>query len=404
MTSTALMKYIMTRPGGVSSILEFVLAISVPWPVCMWDRIRRHGSFIGRQCLAVLILTLLNLIDAATYGRLIIPIPKYSSLGITIFLMSTFTAQLTFSLASSFHSGVTGAAIIENIPFIHAMCYALQSRGLDQEAVISTLMYACILTTMLYSFLFLVLAWSGTDRLVHQFPRSVLVGSMGGIGLFLIRTAVTLPNSHPSHSLYSAISIIVIPSMLALVALFGEKRLRYPFVAPIGSLLLFVLFHAVLMVFDISLDSARDNGWLLPENNALDASDAFGSIFSLLSRLDPKRVNFNGLYSLLGTIVSMALFGLLHVPINIPSYARSTGSSFNMHQELLAHCYSNFASCFFGFIPGYFVYANSVLFYKAGAQGRITGIALSILTLCLLFWINVVSFIPIIVVRQCFTF
>ena len=362
----------------------------------MWNRMRGKYIFISRQCLAVLILTMLNLIDAVTYGRLIIPIPNYSSLGMTIFLLSTFTAQLTFTLTSSFHSGVTGATIIENIPFIHTMCYTLLNQNLDLEVVISTLLYACILTTLLDSLLFFILAWSGMDRLVHQFPRSVLIGSMGGIGLFLIKTAITIPKY---HSIYSTIPIIVIPSLFALMALFGEKRFQYQFVAPIGSVLLFVLFHTVLVIFGVSFDGARENGWLLPNNTASDANGAINSILNLTSRLDPRRVDFGGLRSLSSTIISMALFGLLHIPINIPSYARSTNNSFSMHHELLAHCYSNFTSCFFGYVPVYFVYTNSLLFFKAGAQGRMTGVALAVSTLCLLFYINVASFIPIIMVH-----
>ena len=56
----------------------------------MWNGIRDNGAFLGRQLLAVLLLTMLNLIDAITYGQLIIPNPTYSSLGMTMFLLSTF--------------------------------------------------------------------------------------------------------------------------------------------------------------------------------------------------------------------------------------------------------------------------------------------------------------------------
>ena len=365
----------------------------------MWHGLRDGSAFLAKQLSAILLLTMLNLIDAVTYGRLIIPVTEYSSLGMTMFLLSTSTVQLVLTLTSSIHSGVTGATIIENIPFIHTMYYSLMQQGIAVESAISTLLYACILATLLESLLFFMLACSGMDRLVHQFPRSVLVGIMGGIGVFLIKTALGLALDHPSNSSLSMLFIILIPSIFALFALFGEKRLRYPFVAPVGSVLLFALFHAILVLFGIPMENARHHGWLLPRE-AVPADDANATTFllNLFTRLNPKDVNLKGLYSLLTTIVSMALFGLLHIPINIPSFARSTGSSFCMRQELLAHCYGNFASCFLGFVPGYFVYSNSVLFFKANAQGRLAGVGLSLTTVCLLFSISIASFIPIIMV------
>jgi sulfate permease, SulP family len=366
----------------------------------MWNAIRDNGAFLGRQLLAVLLLTMLNLIDAITYGRLIIPNPAYSSLGMTMFLLGTFTLQLTLSLSSSFRSGVTGASIIENIPFIHTMYYSLLSQGIDLEAAISTLLYACILATLLDSLLFLLLAWSGMDRLIHQFPRSVLVGTMGGIGLFLIRTAIRIASDNYKDSLLSTLSIILIPSVFALCALFGEKRMQYQFVAPMGSILLLVMFHLALILLRVPMESARDHGWLLPKDTITDTTDAFTSILNLFTRLNPKNINVKGLYSLLTTLLSMSLFGLLHLPINIPSFARSTNNSFCMHQELLAHCYANVASSLLGFLPGYFVYSNSVLFFKIGARGRMTSVVLSLATLCLLFSINIASFIPIIMVTD----
>ena len=159
-------------------------------------------------------------------------------------------------------------------------------------------------------------------------------------------------------------------------------------------------FMLALILFRVPMDSARDHGWLLPKDTITDTTDAFTSILHLFTRLNPKNINLKGFYSLLTTIISMSLFGLLHLPINIPSFARSTNNSFCMHQDYWHIVMPILLPALLGFIPGYFVYSNSVLFFKIGARGRMTSVALSLATLCLLFSINIASFIPVIMVTN----
>lgn len=78
---------------------------------------------------------------------------------------------------------------------------------------------------------------------------------------------------------------------------------------------------------------------------------------------------------------ALTFFGVLHVPINVPSLAFSVGEdNLDLDRELISHGLSNALSGFAGSIQNYLVYANSVLFYKSGGDSRVAGFMLAVFT------------------------
>jgi sulfate permease, SulP family len=78
---------------------------------------------------------------------------------------------------------------------------------------------------------------------------------------------------------------------------------------------------------------------------------------------------------------ALTFFGVLHVPINVPSLAFAVGEDdLSLDRELIGHGLSNALSGFAGSIQNYLVYANSQLFYKSGGDSRVAGVMLAILT------------------------
>ncbi len=87
----------------------------------------------------------------------------------------------------------------------------------------------------------------------------------------------------------------------------------------------------------------------------------------------------------LPTMVALVLFSLIHVPINIPAFALSTKVDVDMNQELVAHGYSNLLAGACGGLQNYMAYTQSVLYDKSGGTGRVSGIAVAMLTGVLFF-------------------
>lgn len=84
-------------------------------------------------------------------------------------------------------------------------------------------------------------------------------------------------------------------------------------------------------------------------------------------------------------MVALILFSLIHVPINIPAFALSTKVDVDMNQELIAHGISNMLAGVCGGLQNYMAYTQSVLYDKSGGTGRISGVAVAVLTAALFF-------------------
>ncbi len=356
--------------------------------------------------MAIFVATLLNLMDAATYGRLLFPIQaplfaKYDSLGICMYLLVTMVSQLVISLGSSFAMGATGCGMVENIPFYHTICFYVATRVFEEQEMLSTVLLAYMTCALATGTLFAGLAMLGFDRLVHRLPRVVLVGSMGGIGLFLTLTGLEMATVERLQ--FGSIIIIMFGSWItitlwavglgcAIAALLAELRYGRQFMTPLISAALLFCFYTVYWIQPCSIEELRELGWLL------DAPSGHLQPRDLFQTVHIASVNWRVFLRTLPTVFGAVIFGSIHVPINVPSYARITGQSFSMQRELWTQAVSNWATSIFGFLPNYFVYTNSLLFLRAGANHRMAGIGLAAATGAILWWgTPLIGYVPTIV-------
>ncbi|KAJ1815101.1 hypothetical protein LPJ75_002491, partial [Coemansia sp. RSA 2598] len=82
------------------------------------------------------------------------------------------------------------------------------------------------------------------------------------------------------------------------------------------------------------------------------------------------------------TMLGLAFFSVLHVPINVPALAVSTAADrVDTNRELVAHGLSNVLAGALGTFPNYLVYSNSVLFIRSGGASNLAGSMLCVATL-----------------------
>lgn len=371
-------------------------------------RWRRHWPWLREPLAwfsAVFVTTLLNLMDAATYGRLLFPIQtplfaRYETLGICMYLLCTATSQLVISLGSSFRKGATGCGMIENIPFYHSICLMVATQVVDETAMMATVLAAYMASALLTGLLFMGLAFLRLDRLVHKFPRVVLVGSMGGIGLFLMATGLEMAAGEKLgveswwrlFASPTTMAMWVIGTTAAISALYMELSRGRAFMTPIISLGLLALFYLLYPVQPYDMEGLRELGWLLrPPTSSMDLLDIW-------SHMSVGKIHWVTWLAALPTVAGAAFFGSLHVPINVPSYARISQQPFSMRRELWTQAASNWCTALLGFIPNYFVYTNSTLFLRAGATHRAAGVLLALSTAAVLTWgLDVLGYVPIVI-------
>ncbi|TID24571.1 hypothetical protein CANINC_003043 [Pichia inconspicua] len=364
--------------------------------------------------------TLLNVLDGVSYGMIIFPLGEavFSNLGptgLSMFYVSTILCQLVFSLGgSAFKSGV-GSEMIEVTPFFHQMATSImvklqsesENGSIDvNKKIITTTIFTYAISSIITGLCFGLLGRCKLGKLVGFFPRHILVGCIGGVGYFLVVTGIEVSSRLEGGISYNIPTLEylieplpfiqwVIPLVLAAILVLIQRVNRNPLVVPAFLVLIFVLFHVLVAVVPTwNLDKARDYGWVFASESSNEKWYAFYEYY------DFKLCDWWLVLHQTPTMLALTFFGVLHVPINVPAFALTTGmDTYDVDRELMAHGVSNFVSGLFGAIPNYLVYTNSVLFFRSGADSRLSGVMLAIATTGIMFIGPVlIGYIPVTVV------
>lgn len=164
------------------------------------------------------------------------------------------------------------------------------------------------------------------------------MGCIGGIGLFLARTAMEVSMNEkfdwallfgeklPLVSFVFGFEIVLrVLQRLSIDPVSGESR--YPLLSPVYFCLITPVFYGILRVLNISIQRATTIGFFFPPiDTDEEASSGIlnipGDLFDLWSVLDIRSISWAAVWDSIPTIVALTLFSLIHVPINIPAVRR----------------------------------------------------------------------------------
>ncbi|GAA5956958.1 hypothetical protein JCM10213_009307, partial [Rhodosporidiobolus nylandii] len=359
---------------------------------------------------AVLLGTLMNILDGVSYGLITFPtqIPVFANfggIGVSLFFCSTIIAQLVFSGGGSIFRGGNGSMMIEVVPFFHSIVAILQQDISDDRSLVATTMFCFAMSSILTGLAFGLLGLMKLGRLCEFFPRHILVGTIGGVGAFLVVTGFQVSARLEEGGGFSMdllrhffdtdiLPLWTIPLALAVLLRLITALYSHPLIFPGFFLAIPVVFYIITLAAGIPVEQLRKSGWVF-EIEGVDNSP-----FEWLSHFDLKRTDFGAIIETIPTQLALVFFGLLHVPINVPSLAISVGEdNVSTDRELVAHGISNIASGLVGSVPNYLVYVNSVLFYEVGGTSRISGFLLAGGSLgVLLAGPSIIGYLPVCVV------
>lgn len=344
---------------------------------------------------AVFLGTLLNVLDALSYGMIMFPIgeavfSQMAPAGLSMFYISTVISQLVFSCGgSAFKSGI-GSEMIEVTPFFHSMALSIAGTmdGKPEEAILATVIVTYAISSVVTGVIFFALGKLRLGSLVGFFPRHILVGCIGGVGYFLVVTGIEVSSRLEGGLNYNWPTMTflfgdfltllqwTIPLLLTVILILLHQKIHHSLLVPIYFIGVFAAFHIIVAaVSGWNLDTARDYGWVFP---AVETKEPWYSHYSLFKF---GMVDWLAIVEQFPSMLALTFFGILHVPINVPALAVSVGmDQFDVDRELVAHGYSNAISGLVGSIQNYLVYTNSVLFIRAGADDRMAGIMLAAAT------------------------
>ncbi|KAJ1728352.1 hypothetical protein LPJ61_004079 [Coemansia biformis] len=359
---------------------------------------------------AVILGLILNLLDGLSYGLIAFPtsIPVFAGfgpVGFSMYMLSTAISQAVYSSGASAFRGANGTMLIEAIPFLYAICNKVVDSvdGSQPERVVATTMAAYAISTIITGVAFSVLGFLKIGVLVDFFPRHILVGCIGGVGYFLLQTGMEItsrveldPSWAVLRRLFEPNALGLWTSSLALAILLRVLSARYtrPLFVPVFFMAVPAIFYLVTAALGLSLETLRATGWVFAMPNADVPFYHFYTLF------DFGNTDWYAIAQTVPTMLGLAFFSLLHVPINVPALAVSTNvDKIDTNRELLAHGISNFASGCLGTLQNYLVYSNSVLFIRSGGGSNLAGMMLCVATLAIfLSGPAIIGYIPTMVV------
>ena len=348
------------------------------------------------QIPAVIIAAGLNFMMGIPFGASYFPtelqLQGKEVLGFRMFLFSTMVAQLVFTFASNFDNGI-GLQMVENVPFCLELARIVMSEQCDEVGTISTLFFLFGLSSVVVGLVFYLLGRLEMGRIVYFFPSHVLVGCIGGIGVFIVNTAIEVSTNATfsftmqgiNNSIVSQFNLLlpVIMFEIALRLIIHTTKGKYQLLPPIYYCTITPMFYICLYAFGVDVEAAEVSGYFFPPIR-LTGSTFSWSLFDIFTEINIWKISWDAVFKSIPTLLSLTAFSLIHVPINIPAFAISTNTEPDMDAELVSHGISNFISGLFGGLQNYMTYSNSVIYSRSNGRGNYSSIAIVVLS-CAIF-------------------
>ncbi|CAG8634736.1 2200_t:CDS:2 [Funneliformis mosseae] len=223
---------------------------------------------------AVILGLLLNLLDAISYGMITFPISnpifrEFGPDGISMFFVSCIVSQVIYSGGFSIFGGGNGSMMIEVVPFLHIMAEIIIREANDPSEIIPTTILSFALSSVLTGVVFLLMGAFKLGSLIEFFPRHILVGCIGGVGWFLIATAIEV-SAHLDENLlrlfddFHTFALWGSALGLALLLRIIHTKCQHALVVPFYFMIVPLFFYLTVYLFELKWDDLRSDGWVFP--------------------------------------------------------------------------------------------------------------------------------------------
>jgi SulP family sulfate permease len=235
---------------------------------------------------------------------------------------------------------------------------------------------------------FYVLGALKLGSLIGFFPRHILVGTIGGVGWFLVATGIEVSGRLAGGMVYdiptmkeiflNTHTLMLWTSALGVALLLRalQHKIKHPLLVPSFFMAVPIVFWFVILVAGLDVNQVRDAGWIFP---LVEGDVPFWHFYTYYGKLtkfhywryyvsltsglvDFSAVDWAALSSTIPAMLALTFFGVLHVPINVPALGVSINKDdVDVNKELVAHGISNTLSGCLGSVQSKF---SSLMSYK----------------------------------------
>ena len=306
--------------------------------------------------------------------------------GAGLTLAGAFIACLITALSSSFKSAINLPQDAPSAIFSGSAAFIAASMGIANDALFVTLAAALMLTALLTAvFLFVIARFS----LVHFFryiPYPVIGGFLAGTGWILtsgsvevmLGSSLTIAGIAEMFS-FDSLSLWLPGTALAIIIFTVLRKRSHFLILPAALLLSFFLFHTVLYLNGISLEQARDSGYLFD-------TLAAGGLWPVFSLSDFSMVEWKVIISQLPVLLTIPFITLIGLMLNMSGIELASRMQVNMDREIMANSLSNTLAGFAGAPSCYSSLSLSMLGYKTGVYTRFVGLVAAMMVGLTLLW------------------
>ncbi|CAJ0857185.1 10488_t:CDS:2, partial [Entrophospora sp. SA101] len=233
--------------------------------------------------------------------------------------------------------------------------------SVPETMIVYTTIFAYVLSTMLTSIGLLLLVRFKLNSFLEFFPRHIYIGTFGGIGCYLLKTAIKF-SVHRSRN-YG----------------FDDKTRRaktksnhVPIITTLSFLTIFLSFYLVIYSLSIPLEFLIEDGWIFALDDQITMSEFY-------SNFDFGLINWEAIIKTIPTILTLAYFTILNVNINIGKLKVSLDDNHQLNTdcELIVQGVSNLIAGISGTFQVSFGYEESSLLIKSGINNRVLGLILA---------------------------
>lgn len=332
------------------------------------------------------------LMDCVSYGRALIPATDNKvaeNISMFIFLSTSFAAQVIFGVTTNIKSGIIAGTIVENFKIFENIYNGCKAHTDNFDEIIFNTFVCLFLGTMLFSLISFLLMKLKLAKILKIIPKSAITGCFGAIGICQFEIGLKELNFDSKNITSAFIMFLLITVAVSVIAfILQEVFCEVIFIIPLYSAVVISIFHIVCYFFKIEKSVLIANSWLVDEKPIILVPTL------ITDYLNYKHFSFASIKSNIPNIISLALFSLIHLPINLPVYSLETKIATDFTKELKTQSIANFATAFL-FSPTYFVCSNSIFFRRSGGTTKVHTVLLGFsIILLFLYGTKLKSYLP----------
>jgi len=325
------------------------------------------------------------------------PLSGHISQGIGLLLFGAMSMNVIVALSSSLPGmiAIPQDTTVAVMALVVAAIAAAMPASASSEAIYWAVVATIVLTSVATGLFFLILGNLRLGRLVRYVPYPVIGGFLAGTGWLIVQGGLSfltggLPPIAQAGSLFQAdlLGLWLPASIFAVLLLVVLRRVHHPLAMPALLLAAVAVFYVWLDLMGVSLEQAREQGWLL-------GSIPGGVLWQPFPIAAIASINWQAISGQALQIGAILIISVLALLFNVSGLEMTVRRDIDLDRELRAAGAANLLAGLGGSPVGYQTLSLSALSHRIGAASRLVGLFTAVFIGAFIFLgASILPFIP----------